>query len=304
MIHKFRFINVFGMLAVILIMTACQKLKRPELDPNFPKDPDPPTYDPLKDFWSFEDNINDNGENELTGTAANLTYVTGISGKAIKVGAGGYLVVPTIGEIRTFPNGFVSVPSDTLSALGSFSVSFWINGLGSATGGPINDGAQGIFALSNKNAFWGNLEIFLENYTDAADPNAAWMKIHMYNSRISGGGEQWTADNSSKLNNVLNKWTHFVLVYDASTSGLTLYKDGAATAVNNKILGGGTYGDIKFANFNGISIGTFAFQTTPNLSNHGPESWAKSFNGSIDQVRLYNKALSAAEVNDLFVNKK
>jgi hypothetical protein len=31
--------------------------------------------------------------------------------------------------------------------------------------------------------------------------------------------------------------------------------------------------------------------------------WGKSFNGSLDQFRLYNKALTAAEVQALFTSK-
>jgi hypothetical protein len=51
-------------------------------------------------------------------------------------------------------------------------------------------------------------------------------------------------------------------------------------------------------------LGTFQFQTDPTLTNHGPETWAKSFNGALDQFRLYNRALSAAEVTELFNSKQ
>jgi hypothetical protein len=296
-------IGIFQFFLLIILFASCQKLDRPALDPNYPKDPDPPAYNPLKSFWAFEDNVTDQGESDLNGTASNLSYVTGIKGKAVKIGAAGYLLCPTIGETTVHPNGFVGIPSDTLSNLGSFTVSFWMNGDGSATGGPINDGAQGIFAISHKTQFWGNLEMFLENYTDATDANAVWLKIHMFNSGVAGGGEVWIADNNSKLKNVLHKWTHIALSYNAATSSISLYKDGVATPVDNMILGAGSYGKMKFDQFNGIALGTFAFQTNPSLTNHGPEPWAKSFNGALDQFRLYNKALSASEITALFTNK-
>ena len=253
---------------------------------------------------AFEDNVTiDGGENELEGTASNTSYVAGITGKALKIGAGGYFVSDLAGT-NTHPNGFVSVPLDTISNLGSFTVAFWMNGAGATGGGPITDGAQGIFAISSSDQFWGNIEIFLENYNDPMDPDAVWLKIHMFNATISGGGEEWTADDNTKLNGVLNKWTHITLTYDASTSMLSLYKDGVPTAINNKVLGGGNYGEIKFNNVSGMVIGSFAFQTDPSLTNHGPEPWAKSFNGALDQFHIYNKALSASEVNDLFTSKQ
>ncbi len=280
---------------VIFIFGSCQKLYRPALG-DYLKDPDPPPYNALKGFWAFEDNVTDQGENDLDGTASNLSYVTGINGKAVQVGAGGYLLCKTIGETTVHPNGFVGYPADTLASLKSFSVSFWMKGVG-----PVQGGAQGIFSLSNKNQFWGNLDVFLENYNSGDD---AFFKVHLFNKNGTGTGETWIADNAMKFTGVLNKWTHVVFTYDAATSVFKSYIDGNVANQRNLTSGGNPYGDVEFKDFNGLVIGSFQFQTNPTLSNHGPEAWAKSFNGALDQFRLYNKALSAAEVTDLFVNKK
>jgi len=266
-------------------MNSCQKMERPPLV--VIPDPPPPPYNPLKSYWAFENSVVDSGELKLSATAKNITYGAGITGQAAKIGTDGYILIQDVG--------------DTIKNLGSFTVAWWMNG----APGPVKDGAQGIISIANKNEFWGNLEIFLENYTNATDPNAVWMKIHMLNgSAATGNGEEWTADDNTKMTNVLNKWTHFALTYNASTSKLSLYKDGAPTAVYNKTLGGGNYGAIKFNNVTGMTLGNFSFQTTPTLANHGPEPWAKPFNGSLDQVRIYNKALSDAEVTALFTSKK
>jgi len=287
---------IFG-LSLAILAGSCQKMERPELSPDFPKDPPVPPYEPLKSFWAFENNITDQGENKLDGTATTVTYVAGITGQAVKIGNNGSILLPAIGQLNTDQNGFVSSPADTLKKLGSFTVSWWMNGAG-----PVDGGAQGIFAFSNKTQFWGNFEVFLENYTDASDANAAWIKIHMFNSNVSGGGEQWTEN--TKFNNVLNRWTHMVITYDQNTSMLSIYKDGVPTNVNNQVLGGGSYGKLAFDDFNGLVLGTFQFQTDPSLTNHGPEPWAKAFNGALDQFRIYNKVLSAAEITDLYNSKQ
>lgn len=290
-------------LILCVVITSCQKLTRPVLG-NYPKDPPTPPYNPLKSSFSFENNTTDDGEDKLTSTSSNVSYVAGITGQALEIGSLGYLVFP-LKDTLTDPNGFVSIPADTIKNLGSFTLAFWINGLGDvADGGPIQTGAQGIFAISESTQFWGNLEIFLENYKDAADPNAVWLKIHMFNANDAANSEQWIADDNTKLKNVLHKWTHIAITYDASTSALSLYKDGAVTGVNNTILDGGKYGKIKFNNVTGMVIGSYAFQTNPSLTNHGPESWAQSFNGAIDQFHLYNKAMSAAEISDLYTSKQ
>lgn len=301
---KNKFSRIIILILVLCIaITSCQKLTRPVLG-DYPKDPPTPPYNAQKSSFSFENNTTDDGEDKLTSISSNISYVAGVTGQAMKVGSLGYLVFPLTDTI-TDANGFVSIPKDTLSNLGSFTIAFWMDGLGDVGGGgPIQTGAQGIFAISDKDQFWGNIEIFLENYKDATNADAVWMKIHMFNvnSTLPGGGEVWTDDDNMKLKDVLNKWTHIAITYDASTSTLNVYKDGAAT--DSKVIDGGNYGKIKFSGVSGMVIGSYAFQTNPSLTNHGPESWAQSFNGSLDQFHLYNKSLSASEVMDLFTSKQ
>jgi hypothetical protein len=276
-----------------LAITSCQKMERPQLK-ELILDPDPPAYNDLKSFWAFENNLNDEGENDLTPTSQSISYVTGINGQAAKIGDGGYILLTAKGDTVTYDNGFQGFPADTLASLGSYTLSFWMNGVG-----PVINGAQGLFSISNSNEFWGNLDLFLENNDNGSE---AYLKIHMFNANVaSGNGEQW---NEIKIVGALNKWTHIAVTYDASTSQLSVYADGAATALANKVLADGSYGKIKFNNFNGMVLGSYQFQTSPSLTNHGPESWAKSFNGSLDQFRIYNRALSAAEINDLYTTKK
>lgn len=285
-----------GAAVVLIAFSGCQKMERPVLG-NYPKDPPVPPYNSLKSFWAFENNTTDAGENKLTGTASNVTYVAGVTGQALKINPGGYLLLKAIGQTNQDANGFVSIPTDTLSKLGSYTLSLWMNGTG-----PVQNGAQGVFAISNKNEFWGNLEIFLENWSNASDASEAFLKVHMFNAGVaSGNGEEW---NEIKIPGFLNKWSHLAVTYDAATSKLTVYANGAATAINGKTLGGGNYGKLKFNDFNGMVLGSYAFQTAPSLTNHGPESWAKSFDGALDQFRLYNKALTAAEVTALYASKQ
>ncbi|KAK6033630.1 Two component regulator propeller [Ostertagia ostertagi] len=233
-------------------------------------------------------------EQVFAGRFAAAIAAAGVTGQAAQIGSGGYILLKTFPDTVKYANGYKSLPKDTLSNLGSFTLAFWMKGVG-----PVKDGAQGLFSISNKNEFWGNLDLFLENNDNGSE---GFLKIHMFNSAVaSGNGEQW---NELKIPNMLNKWTHVAVRYDAATSQLSLLIDGAATAINNRVLAGGNYGKIKFKDFNGMVLGTYQFQTSPTLTNHGPESWAKSFNGALDQFRLYNRPLSNAEIADLFTTKK
>jgi hypothetical protein len=293
-LYKTSLYGLFFMIAFCLVITSCQKLYRPELK-QIIKDPDPPPYQALKSFFAFENSVTDQGENKLNGTTKNVSYAAGVTGQAIKIGADGYVLYKAIGDSVKYPNEFIGLPADTLANLGSFTLAFWMNGAG-----PVQGGAQGLFAISHKTQFWGNLEVFLENWSNAADASEAFLKVHLFNDNRPANGEQW---NEVKIPGVLNKWSHIAVTYNAANSQFSIYANGAATGIVNKVLDGGNYGKIKFKDFNGMVLGSFAFQTTPSLTNHGPEGWAKSFNGSLDQFRIYNQALSAGEIVALYNSK-
>lgn len=272
--------NALLILSFGVAITACQKLERPELK-ELILDPPPPPYSILKNFWAFENNAGDSGQYRSKVVEKNITYVAGITGQAAKIGEDGYVLVTAV--------------NDSLKTPGSLTIAFWMNGVG-----PVQGGSQGLFALSNKSEFWGNMEMFLENLNNGAE---AFLKIHMYNAGVaSGNGEEWT---EVKIPNALNKWTHIAVTYNAANSQLSVYADGQPTTINQKVLSGGNYGPLKFNNVNGLVLGTYQFETDPSLTtSHGKEDWAKSFNGALDQFRIYNVSLSAAEVTALFNSKQ
>ncbi len=81
----------------------------------------------------------------------------------------------------------------------------------------------------------------------------------------------------------LNTWVHFVGTWE-NESTLKIYKDGvfvsqSASAYSNPILG-----------FGGFSLSYYA-------------SGGATFNGTIDEVRIYNRSLSASEVKELYLSK-
>ncbi len=266
-------------LAIGLVFSACQKLGRPALG-DYPQDPPPPPYSILKSYFTLDNTDRDTGQYRLQVTSKNITYVTGVKGQAAQIGDGGYI--------------FATKFDDSLKTIGSFSVAFWMKGVG-----PVVGGAQGVFAVSNSSQFWGNMEMFLENNDNGSE---AFVKFHMFNAAAADGiGEQW---NEVKIPGLLDKWSHIAVTYDAATSQLTLYADGApVSAIDHKVLDGGNYGNVRFVDVGGVVLGSFAFQTDPSLTNHGPEGWAKSFNGALDNFRLYNVALSDADVMALYNNK-
>lgn len=273
-------VYILAIVSMGLLITSCQKLERPQLG-DFPKDPPPPPLQILgaQSYWAFDGQVNDTGSFNLETKAKKIAFIPGVTfvegvtgGEAVNIGDEGYIMV-------------TDVP-DALKNPGSISVAFWFKGVG-----PVQGGAQGVFAISKSTKFWGNLEFFLENLNNGDE---AFIKIHMYNEEK----EQWIEE---KVPDVLNKWSHLAFTYDETNSKAILYVNGEVAL--EKILDGGNYGPLKFNDVTGLVIGSFAFETDPTLASHGAEPWAKSFNGALDQFRIYTKALTESEVQNLYTNK-
>jgi len=95
---------------------------------------------------------------------------------------------------------------------------------------------------------------------------------------FSGGDRGWQAANSaSEL--TLNEWHHVAATYDLENGG-RIYIDGVEDG-NNPDLGGVQMNEMPF------------------LIGENPEALGRFFDGLIDDVRIYDRALSADEVSEL-----
>jgi hypothetical protein len=177
-----------------------------------------------------------------------------------------------------------------VTALQSFTISFWVNPtFVDANADNGIDGILGLVGISNPDRFWGNLEWFVENNSN---PDAAIIKVILTNNN--------TQETDIVVNNykgLFGTWTNHTLSYDAATAILTYYINGSSAASKTVPW----TGPIIFANSGPMVLGAVQFQTTPSLTNHGIESWANWLTGTIDELRIYNAALTATEVNALVV---
>jgi hypothetical protein len=96
-----------------------------------------------------------------------------------------------------------------------------------------------------------------------------------------------------------NNWHHLAFVYNATTSGMTFYKDGVA---NPNVRSWGTHGNINLDNG---AISEFRIGSGPDPDNNiNSDIWLSStWKGNLDQFRLYSVALPAAEITSLHARK-
>jgi hypothetical protein len=262
---------------------------------------------------SFEGNLTDT-KNSISGfVGKNVAFTAGIKGNAYSGSSSQ--------ERYAIANATTKITS-----LNNFAFSFWLNSANTvdpATAGQ-GKGAQGIFSIVRPLEFWGGINLFLEN-PDSAFPDRIRLKLGVENGR---DGVAWRGQGVMiNLDNSVNKWVHIVISYNASTSKVTCYANGAlsanltgfAYAPAAGVTGsapwfsdnpGGIdnpnnapkYGDFVMTGTNGkIVLGTHQFETTPPQNNGSQQDWATSYAGLLDEFRIYDAPLSDNEVKALYL---
>lgn len=276
------------LLSFCMMLFSCQKLDRPSLA-DYPKDANPPGG-PLKFYAAFDGTSDDPLKNAVDSIRANFasdnpfTSVAGISGKAVKG-------VASKDKAIKYPS------ANDFSKSTSVSVAYWLKNT------PATDGEPEFhFSLPSKD-FWHESALFLlveKGGPDAANSTADSMACTF------AVQDHWVEfRGKNRLSKVLDgNWHHLAFVYDQTTSKVAAYVDGVPatyTGTGNKLEDNGVgLGALKFANVNNFIIGGWNKHAN---AGGATDAWIHSYSGSMDQFRLYGKALSASEVLALYNSK-
>jgi hypothetical protein len=250
----------------------------------------------LKAYWTFDNTKAEAVSSVSPTTDIKSSYVTGVIGQALKLDSG-YLTYPALTGIGT----------DSL-ALSSFTVSLWVKDI-------VNNQKAGteIIALTQsvaKQTDWnvGPVNVGIETGWRASTNDT--ITLHpSFNTYISGApshqdnvtngsfsdlGKTWLA-----VVNQGNPWIHYVCVYDQSTGVFVIYSDGVIVS-NTKY-------QSRFSTATPVIsrlplsavIGSF-----PNVgagyTHSANQSWQGLMKGTVDEIRVFNKALTATEVGSLY----
>ena len=248
--------------------------------------------------WSFEGTTNEDISKTAVATAKNNSFGTGgPKGQSLSL-ASGFLVYPTIPALNT------------ASAIPSVTVSAWVN--------VANNGKTGssVFALTQAQAVqpdWnqGPINMYIETGapTTKGDTLAFHSAFHTYlNGNYNLGGDNINDYGVRGVDFQTvkggGKWVHYVMVYDGSTSNIDIYANNVLVSNNNfRNRTTGTpavgIGPITLSTPTQVVIGGWpnadtGYTKSPLLAFEG------LFTGGIDEVRVYNKALSATDIGSLF----
>lgn len=282
-------------LAIALAVGSCTKV---ETDDDFvPGDPPPVpggyvnssevAAANLLAYWSFNGTNNETKSN-VAGVAINTSFVPGIKGQGLRFNAG-YVLYPTITALSS------------ANAVASVSVSLWVN--------IANNGTQAsqFFCLTQTPAVQSDwlaiLNVAAETGRPAASQNItfhSWIGNYSTGSRRGGDNinDFGVVGTDYQLAPVANKWAQYIMRYDGAAETIDLFCNNIRVSNNNFRKRTGL-GPLVSPVPNQVLLGGFPNVTTGfNLS--GAQSWQALLTGTIDELRVYNKALSDAEISALY----
>jgi hypothetical protein len=283
-------------LAVVLLtdLAACKKAK---FDDSFTKGDVPPigAYKNSNDVaaanllahWTFDSTNEETISHTAPTNAVNASFVKGVHGPALHLNKG-YITYPVVNALN-------------IANLGSVTVSLWIN--------VDNNGTQAseFFALTPAPGVqedWGSvINVYAETghpvSTDDTLALHAAVGTYPAGSRIGGDNINDYGNRGSDFQTVhgTNKWVHYVMVYNASDSLLDIYANNVK--VSNNKFAKRSIGPIVAPIPVQPLIGGWPNAAT-GFAKSGTQDWQALLTGSIDELRVYNKALGADEIHALY----
>jgi hypothetical protein len=174
----------------------------------------------------------------------------------------------------------------------SFTISFWLK---ATLAQKDHNNADGVLALADTTNFWSPVVIYTDH--EASTSDSMILKFHFLN----GNSDNWDFagyDGAKRFPHMYDGQWHLVtFTYDAVTKIGTVYRDGVQ--FDQK-----TNESIAFTpnHITQLVVGGFQ-QAIGAQGTYAQNTWMSGFPGALDNIRLYNKALTAAEVQNLYANK-
>lgn len=240
-------------------------------------------------YWNFDGNQKEVKSGTDATSSANATYTSGIKGQAVKLDSG-----------YVFYN---SIPA--LDGMTTFSVSAWVqvrNNGKEAADTVDHSFTSMIFQTTKPNSTFGNINLGLETSWKPASNDT--LVVHGWYTDPSNGLQDNRNDpfGTPPVGVVLDttgKWVNVMMTVDNSNPvNCLIYSNGVNIGAYSQ-RGTNVYTPMTPSS---VIIGAWV-NNIPSLA-HTSDTWPHAFVGSIDQVRVYNKALSPDEISALYQLEK
>lgn len=253
-------------------------------------------------YWPLDGNGTESISNTSASASVGASYEAAVKGQGLKL-VNGYLNYPAITNLST------SMPSMTIS--------LWAKLVNNAvvdpvTGNPTDGHPTMLFNLSRPNEWAGNINFYSESSRLATNDTIQMKALAVIKNADGSANFQDNVNSpnpsaadlldgqTGNPNKNGNKWAHYVMVWDAPTGTMKIYANGQKIS-NNKfeVRNGGDALALNFFTPTHPIIGTW--QT---VLDGTPDSWQRPSNTEIDEIRVWKKSLSAADINSLYELEK
>lgn len=282
--RKMNFFNAFAILAIAVIGVVFSSCKKDEpVDPYEGKtNPSTIAQANLVAYFPFESETNSielGSGISFSKKVGAASFVTGRRGNAYKGSTSQAYLEYAIASSNVFKN------------LSEYSFSAWIKSP-KPTGG-----AACVFALDGGDSNMGNFDFIVESGSNA---DSLALKTYLFNSTTEWKGQDHYLHNKAFLS---DKWVHIVATYNKTTSKMSYYANGVFVKSQVKFSApevGGTQpllGALTFKpDMSKFDIGAWYKLAAGTAT----DSWMVYYPGLVDELRIYNKALTDAEVKALY----
>ncbi len=284
-----RFLYFSCAFALVLSLASCKKSGSDDNNSGSGKtDPSSVAKEALVAYIPFDGDGVEKIAN-ITPKTEKVTFTDARRGKGLKGAEGGYLLY--------------NLPADSpIRSLKAYSVAFWLK---QAAIPSDQVPVPMYFEITGADHSWGNVSISGDRL-DAADD---FLK---FKNTFRKSGVEWENQfiEVSKPVFVAGKWSHYVIQYDNVKSEFKMYVNGVCPfdaeedqAIikryegNPDMEGNQTaLGDLKFVDADKIIIGGWLSK----VLGESTDEWEGYFTGNMDELRLYSRALTDAEVKALY----
>jgi len=274
---------------VILGLASCKKLNQPALPADYPQDTPVTPTSSLRFFLPFDSTSAAAKQLNVRFADSISSYPSFFPDASVKAGAG---VKGT--AFQSAGSSYIHYyNANDMGSAKSFTLAFWMN---VPLAKKDNSHAVGIMALASTSSFWSEMVLYADNTTKGSSDSMD-LKFHFAN----GSGDNWDFAGYTGTKRwpkmYDGNWHHVAFTYDANAKTGTMYRDGVVfdTKTNETIVFDGKAGQFVLGGFQ---------EAASIVDTYANNSWMGYFTGSIDQLRMYNVALSAGDVANLYNNKQ
>jgi hypothetical protein len=247
----------------------------------------------LKAYWPLNGNGKESVSNTSPSNTVNTTYVEGIKGQA-----------------ANFDSGFMAYPSITAlnTTSGSASISAWVVVSNNKANPTATSTTSPIFSLTRTGEPFGNLNLMAETHglvTSDSIQMKGIFKIKNDDGSEFGGDavnmikqEPWMDNTHTwNANKIGGHWAHVVYIFDGPTGTNKIYVNGVK--ISNSAWEVRNGGNPKLLNhFLPTRPVIGALETVVTGTN--TDTWNAALKGKVDEVRVYDKALTPSEIGALY----